>query len=121
MSKLEKLIQELCPNGVEYKTLSEIAEITRGIRVVRNQLTEQGEYPVYQNSMTPLGYYEKSNCLANTTFIIAAGAAGEIGFSSVEFWAADDCFLLYFARQVYKAVSSITHYFVNKIIFITGA
>ena len=46
MSKLEKLIQELCPNGVEYKTLSEIAEITRGIRVVRNQLTEQGEYPV---------------------------------------------------------------------------
>ncbi len=92
MSKLEKLIQELCPNGVEHKPLSEIVEITRGVRVVRSQLAEQGGYPVYQNSMTPLGYYEKSNCAAQTAFIIAAGAAGEIGFSQVEFWAADDCF-----------------------------
>ena len=25
MSKLEELIQELCPDGVEYKTLGEIA------------------------------------------------------------------------------------------------
>lgn len=30
MTKLEKLIQELCPNGVEYKSLGEIAAITRG-------------------------------------------------------------------------------------------
>ena len=44
--------------------------------------------------MTPLGYYEKSNCPANTTFIIAAGAAGEIGYSPVDFWAADDCYYL---------------------------
>lgn len=29
---------------------------------------------------------------ANTTFIIVAGAAGEIGYSTVDFWAADDCF-----------------------------
>lgn len=27
MSKLQKLIQELCPDGVEYKTLGEIATI----------------------------------------------------------------------------------------------
>lgn len=26
------------------------------------------------------------------TFVIAAGAAGEIGFSDIEFWAADDCY-----------------------------
>ena len=30
MSKLESLIKELCPNGVEYKKLGEIAEISRG-------------------------------------------------------------------------------------------
>ena len=28
------------------------------------------------------------------TFIICAGAAGEIGFSTTEFWAADDCFTI---------------------------
>lgn len=30
MSKLEELIKELCPNGVEYKRLGDIATITRG-------------------------------------------------------------------------------------------
>ena len=30
MTKLEKLIKEHCPNGVEYKTLGEIAEYRRG-------------------------------------------------------------------------------------------
>ncbi len=30
MSKLQKLIQELCPDGVEYKTLGEIATIKNG-------------------------------------------------------------------------------------------
>lgn len=32
MSKLDELIQEFCPDGVEYKTLGEIAtEIYRGL------------------------------------------------------------------------------------------
>lgn len=30
MSKLDELIVELCPNGVEYKSLGEIATISRG-------------------------------------------------------------------------------------------
>ncbi len=92
MTKLESLLQELCPDGVIYKPLNEAVKITRGKRLVRSQLQETGEYPVYQNSMKPLGYYEESNCTANHTFIIVAGAAGEIGYSTVDFWAADDCF-----------------------------
>ena len=76
---------------VEYKTLGEIGKIKRGVRVVRSQLSEIGKYAVYQNSMKPLGYYDKFNCAANTTFVISAGAAGEIGYSYEDFWAADDC------------------------------
>ena len=30
MSKLSRLLNELCPEGVEYKTLGEIASISRG-------------------------------------------------------------------------------------------
>ena len=30
MSRLDELIAELCPDGVQYKLLSEIATITRG-------------------------------------------------------------------------------------------
>ena len=76
------------------KKLGEIATIERGVRVVRSQLTEDGTYPVFQNSISPLGFHTEYNCKANTTFVIAAGAAGEIGFSTVEFWAADDCYCI---------------------------
>ena len=72
--------------------MGSFVEIKRGVRVVRSRLSTDCGFPVYQNSMTPLGYYEKSNCSANTAFVIAAGAAGEIGYSADAFWAADDCF-----------------------------
>ena len=75
----------------EWKTLGEICEINRGVRVVRSELEQEGKYPVYQNSLAPLGYYDKCNYPANTTFIISAGAAGKVGYSDVDFWAADDC------------------------------
>lgn len=43
MSKLEELIQKLCPHGVEYKTLGEIAvNMFRGSGIKRDQVTEEG-------------------------------------------------------------------------------
>ena len=77
--------------GVEIKKLGEVCKIERGVRVVKKDLQEEGVIPVYQNSLIPLGYFEKSNYPENTTFVICAGAAGEIGYSKVAFWAADDC------------------------------
>lgn len=79
-------------NNLTVKTLEEVAEIKRGRRLVRKDLSEKGRYAVFQNSMTPLGFYDKSNVGGDTTFIISAGAAGEIGYSSVNFWAADDIY-----------------------------
>ena len=43
MSKLDELLRELCPNGVEYKTLGEIAvDIYRGAGITRDQVTAEG-------------------------------------------------------------------------------
>lgn len=92
MTNLENLINEFCPNGVEYVKIGDIAVISRGIRVVKEQLKTDGEIPVYQNSLKPLGYHEKANCPADTVFVIGAGAAGAVGYSKVAFWAADDCY-----------------------------
>jgi type I restriction enzyme, S subunit len=86
------LVKLLNGDTVEWKTLGEVFEIKRGKRLVKSQLEESGNYAVFQNSMTPLGYYHESNVLSDTTFIISAGAAGEIGYSSVDFWAADDVY-----------------------------
>ena len=43
MTKLEQLINELCPNGVEYKTLGEIAvDVFRGAGIKRDEVTAEG-------------------------------------------------------------------------------
>jgi len=55
-------------------------------------LSQEIGYPVYQNALKPLGYYTDKNRNANSVFVIGAGAAGEIGYSYVDYWAADDCF-----------------------------
>lgn len=41
MSKLNELIREYCPDGVEYKTLGEISTIVRGAspRPIKNYIT----------------------------------------------------------------------------------
>lgn len=67
-----------------------------------------------------MGYYEKHNCSSDTTFIIAAGAAGEIGYSAVDFWAADDCY--YFvcksnllSRYLYYELLNKQNYLLSKV------
>ena len=95
--------------NVEWKTIGDLGILNRGKRLVRSQLGETGAYPVYQNSLTPLGYFDDKNTLPNTTFIIAAGAAGEIGHSKSEFWAADDCYFFKVPRE--KLNDKFIYYF----------
>lgn len=42
MSNLEELIERLCPDGVEYKTLGNVATISRGGNFQKKDFTEQG-------------------------------------------------------------------------------
>ena len=79
---------------VEWKTVSEVCECNRGVRVIKKDLSESGLYPVFQNSLKPMGYYCRSNFDANTPFVITAGAAGDVGSCKEAFWAADDCLCL---------------------------
>lgn len=79
-------------NNIRCAQLKEFAIIERGTRVVKRQLKYNGEYPVYQNALAPMGYYDKFNRSENNTYMICAGAAGQIGYSNRKFWAADDCY-----------------------------
>ena len=100
MSNLEELIEKLCPDGVEYKYLADVVTIKRGVRLIKKELKDKAKYPVYQNSLIPLGYYDDYNCEANKTLIITAGAAGDIVYSNTKFWAADDCFYFICNRYI---------------------
>ena len=41
MSKLDELIKELCPNGVEYKNLGDIGQVKMCKRILKAQTNEQ--------------------------------------------------------------------------------
>ena len=76
--------------NIHKEKLKSVAKISRGVRVTKSQLTDNG-YPVYQNALIPMGYHSEYNVSGGATYVISAGAAGEIGFSDENFWAADDC------------------------------
>ena len=71
--------------------LGQICQVNRGVRVTRRDLSVNGQYPVFQNTDSPMGFYHKHNVKANNPFVIIGGSAGLIGFSTKDFWAADDC------------------------------
>ena len=100
MSKIEEMLKRLCPEGVERRPLAQAVSVKRGVRVVKQQLAETGDYPVYQNCLTAMGYYAESNCSGDTAFVIAAGAAGSVGYCDVDFWAADDCYYMVAPKEI---------------------
>lgn len=120
MSKIEELIKKHCPNGVEYVKLGDIAQVSRGVRVVKNQLSDSG-FPVYQNCLTPMGYYDKSNCPKGTSFVICGGAAGNVGYTDVDCWAADDCEYIQcddkvvLSRYIYYCLVSNQHFLMSQV------
>ena len=58
MSRLDELINELCPDGVEYRTLGEICNITRGRVMSKDYLRDNiGDYPVYSSQTLNNGIF----------------------------------------------------------------
>ncbi len=48
MSRLEQLINDLCPHGVEYKELGEVGKICMCKRIFKEQTSNSGEIPFYK-------------------------------------------------------------------------
>ena len=95
MSNVDKLIKELCPNGVEFAKLSDISTVLRGKRLTKSELSDEGTYPVFHGGIEPIGYYSECNRKAETVMVINVGAsAGTVGYSNVEFWSSDGCFCI---------------------------
>ena len=97
MSKLQELIQELCPDGVGYRKLGEVCEIKRGVRITKAQVLQEGEgkYPVISGGMNPLGYLNEFNRNENTITIAKYGSAGFVNWQKEKFWANDVCYSLF--------------------------
>ena len=95
MSRLDELIKELCPNGVEYKELKDICVIKKGVQLNKEKLLEEAEYPVINGGILPSGYWNDYNVKENTITISQGGAsAGYVQYISTKFWAGAHCYYL---------------------------
>lgn len=48
MSKLEELIKEFCPNGVEYKRIGDIGRVAMCKRIMKSDTASEGDVPFYK-------------------------------------------------------------------------
>lgn len=120
MSKLDELIAELCPDGVEYKTLGETVGVNRGKRLVKSQLSDNGAYEVYHGSKESiLGRYDQYNAPANTTIVVNTGGIGGVKFLEKPFWCSDGSFWLGKSSEInskylYYCLSGYEDYFYSQ-------
>lgn len=63
MSKLDELLRELCPDGVEYKKLGEIATISRGGNFQKKDFLTEGVPCIHYGQI-----YTKYGLFADKTF-----------------------------------------------------
>lgn len=94
MNKIEQLIKQFCPDGVEFKKTGDVCEVLRGKRLTKKELSQNEKYPVYHGGIEVLGYYKQYNRKANTTMIINTGSVGEVVYSFVDFWSSDGTFTI---------------------------
>ena len=73
MSRLDELIKELCPNGVEYKELGEIVKSQRG-KTITKELIKDGDIPVISGGQKPPYYHNESNRKGEVITIAGSGA-----------------------------------------------
>ena len=120
MSRLSELIEQLCPDGVEYKTIQETVGVNRGKRLTKSQLSDDGEYEVYHGSKDSiLGKYNQYNAPANTTIVVNTGGIGGVKFLDRTFWCSDGSFWLGQAdyidsKYLYYCLSGYEDYFYSQ-------
>ena len=60
MTQLDKIIKELCPNGVECKRLSDVSEMKRGTSITK-KIISSGKFPVISGGREPAYYCDEYN------------------------------------------------------------
>lgn len=112
MSRIDELINELCIQGVEFKSLGELCSIQTGNQLNKEKLSDIGEYPVFNGGIYPSGFHNDFNTEANTIAISQGGAsAGYVNWVDVPFFAGAHCYTI---KNISKKVLNRYLYFFLK-------
>lgn len=80
MTKLEELINELCPDCVEYRKLADVCNFNRGTSLVSKN-AKSGDIPVISGGQKPAFYHNEANRTGTT--ITVAGSGAYAGYVSI--------------------------------------
>ena len=114
MSKLDELIKELCPNGVEYKELKDLCIISRGKVISKDYIRDNpGNFPVYssqtenEGNLGNISTYDYDG--EYLTWTTDGANAGTVFYRNTKFNVTNVCGLL--KIKVEKITSKFLYYF----------
>lgn len=94
MNRIEEMIKRLCPKGVERVSVGDIIKYLPGGSLNRNQVKQEGLYPVMNGGVDYSGYYDKFNYDGNVLTISHWGSsAGHVHIHHNKFWANNACWV----------------------------
>ena len=117
MSKLQELIKQHCPNGVEYKKLGEVCSFQRGTTITAKDAVE-GTIPVIAGGKKPAYYHNVANRKGKNIVIAGSGAyAGYVtyweqpifvsdAFTVTPFEILDIKYVFYFLKNIQDKIHS---------------
>ena len=114
MSKLDELIKELCPNGVEYKELKDLCIISRGKVISKDYIRDNpGDFPVYssqtenEGNLGNISTYDYDG--EYLTWTTDGANAGTVFYRNTKFNVTNVCGLL--KVKVEEMISKFLYYF----------
>ena len=113
MTELKKLIKELCPDGVEYKKLKEVAEMKRGTSVTKKDVIA-GDIPVISGGKEPAYYCNKYNRDGETITVAGSGAgAGYVQYWNIPIFVCD----AFSVKGTEQVLTKYLYYYLNIFLF----
>lgn len=95
MSRIDELVSELCPDGVEYKTLAEMCKSGKKGMLKQEELEADGKYPVVNGGTSLYGrYHDWNNPREGVTLSSRGENAGHVSYVDEPFWAGALCYPL---------------------------
>lgn len=80
--------------AIEWKYLSDVCSVHTGMQLNRDDMLEEGLYPVLNGGRTPSGYTNSANEKANSITISQGGeSAGFVNWIDTDFWAGAHCYV----------------------------
>lgn len=111
MKNLETLIQELCPDGVEFVKLGECCTFKRGTTITAKNAIA-GDVPVLAGGQKPAYYHNVSNRTGETIVVAGSGAyAGYVSYWTIPVFLSDS----FSVQPDNRLVAKFVYYYLKNI------